>query len=67
MKKLEPTEQAIEIVDDYYHLLNSTFGAHYQTAKSYAIDMIDQRLSTPDLHPDELTHWFEVKQAILLL
>jgi hypothetical protein len=67
MKKLEPTEQAIEIVDDYYHLLNSTFGAHYQTAKSYAIDMIDQRLSTLDLHPDELRHWFEIKQAMQAL
>jgi len=67
MKKLEPTEQAIEIVDDYYHLLNSTFGARYQTAKTYAIDMMDQRLSTPDLHPDELRHWFEIKQAMQAL
>jgi hypothetical protein len=67
MKKLEPTEQAKEIVDDYYNLMNQTYGARYSTAKSYAMDMLDQRLSTPDLHPDELTHWFEVKQAMLLL
>jgi hypothetical protein len=64
MKKPEPIEEAKQIVDDYYHLLNSTFGARYQTAKTYAIDMMDQRLSTPDLHPDELRHWFEIKQAM---
>ena len=68
MKKLEPTEQAKEIVDDYYNLMNQTYGSKgYISAKTYAISMLDQRLSTPDLHPDELTHWFEVKQAMILL
>ena len=64
MKKLEPTEQAKEIVDDYYNLMNQTYGARYSTAKTYAMAMLDQRLSTPDLHPDELRHWFEIKQAM---
>jgi hypothetical protein len=67
MKKLEPTEQAKEIIDDYYNLMNQTYGARYSTAKTYAMAMLDQRLSTPDLHPDELTHWFEIKQAMQAL
>ena len=67
MKKLEPTEQAKEIIDDYYNLMNQTYGARYSTAKIYAMAMLDQRLSTPDLHPNELTYWFEIKQAMLSL
>lgn len=67
MKKLGPTEQAKEIVDDYYNLMNQTYGGRYSTAKTYAMAMLDQRLSTPDLHPDELRHWFEIKQAMQAL
>lgn len=66
MKKLEPREEAKQIVDDYYNLMNQTYGGKgYNTAKKYAIDMMDERLSTPDLHPDELEHWFEIKQAMI--
>jgi hypothetical protein len=67
MKKLEPREQAKEIVDDYYNLMNQTYGGGYSDAKKYAIDMMDIRMNTPDLHPNEKTHWFEIKQAMLLL
>jgi hypothetical protein len=67
MKKPEPIEQAKEIIDDYYNLMNQTYGARYSTAKTYAMAMLDQRLSTPNLHPDELQHWFEVKQAMQAL
>ena len=47
--------------------MNQTYGARYSTAKTYAMAMLDQRLSTPDLHPDELRHWFEIKQAMIAL
>lgn len=67
MKKQEPAEQAKEIIEDYYNLMNQTYGARYSTAKTYAIAMLDQRLSTPDLHPDELRYWFEIKQAMQAL
>lgn len=67
MKKLEPREEAKQIVDDYYNLMNQTYGGGYSVAKKYAINMLDQRLSTPDLHPDEVQRWFEVKQAMLAL
>lgn len=64
MKKPDRRQEAKEIVEDYYHLLNINFGARYQTAKQYAIDMIQRRIDTPDIHPDELTHWFEIKQEM---
>lgn len=67
MKKLEPREEAKQIVDDYYNLMNQTYGGGYSVAKKHAINMIDIRLSTPDLHPDEAHRWFEVKQAMLSL
>jgi hypothetical protein len=57
-------EEARQIVDDYYHLMNATFGARYVTAKQYAIDMVQRRIDTPDLHPDEKEHWFFVKQEM---
>lgn len=67
MKTPDYKQEAKQIVDDYYHLLNMTFGARYTTAKQYAIDMIQTRLDTPDLHPDEKEHWFVIKHEMLQL
>ena len=66
-KKPDPKQEAREIVDDYYHLLNLNFGARYHTAKQYAIDMIQRRIDTDDLHPDEKERWFIIKQEMLQL
>ena len=67
MKKTDYKQEAKQIVEDYYHLMNMTFGARYQTAKTYAIDMIQRRIDTEDLHPDEKEHWFVIKQEMLHL
>lgn len=60
-------EEARQIVDDYYHLMNSTFGARYITAKQYAIDMLQRRIDTPDLPMDEKERWFFIKQEMMQL
>lgn len=68
MKQQNPLrEEAKQIIDDYYHLMNSTFGARYQTAKHYAIDMIQRRIDTPDLPMEEKERWFFIKQEMLQL
>ena len=67
MKTPDYKQEARQIVDDYYHLLNMTFGARYVTAKQYAIDMVQRRIDTPDLHPDEKEHWFVLKNEMLQL
>ena len=66
-QELSLREEAKQIIDDYYHLMNSTFGARYVTAKQYAIDMMQRRIDTPDLHPDEKERWFFIKQEMLQL
>lgn len=60
MKK-DPRAIAKEIVDDYYNLFNQTYGAGYRTAKAHGLDMIEHRLATENLKPNEYQHWFEVK------
>ena len=65
MKNLDYKQEAKEIINDYYHLLNLNFGARYHAAKEYAIDMIQRRIDTEGLHPDEKEHWFIIKQEML--
>ncbi len=60
-------EEARQSVDDYYHLMNATFGARYVTAKQYAIDMLQRRIDTPDLPIDEKERWFFIKQEMMQL
>jgi hypothetical protein len=67
MKQPSFREEAKQIVDDYYHLMNATFGARYVTAKQYAIDMLQRRIDTPDLPMDEKERWFFIKQEMLQL
>lgn len=64
MKKLSVKEEAKQIVDDYYELMNQTYSAGYSQAKKYAIHMMDRRLETPDQHPDVIKRWFELKQEM---
>jgi len=68
MKQQNPLrEEAKQIVDDYYELMNQTYSVGYSQAKKYAICMMDRRLETPDLHPDEKERWFFIKQEMLQL